>query len=345
MMLNEMSRTEDLYGTIDYKPRNWFKNLNNINPMNMRYANFIGNFQNEQIFKQFISDLNPIKAEQWKKASFLMKAYLIFRSPGLFAVTIIFPTVDLTEQRHSWSKLLRCINIIVMPIICLLIFGKFLNYWIYAFPISCVLSVIVFFTSRTDVAPRYNILFAFMCLFGLTVFMFYIQAEFTGVLKTFSTILNISPETARTTVMAWSNCVSHFIICYKLTKRGYYRLAWAGLYGSSNFGNYICTTIDCGFLLHIFFIVLLVGLGILFIIKTNVSTETNDARGGSMGPTTAIYSMGLVLLTMISILMTKFMARKSIAVSMFFIYFVYLIYIILDELAFVHPYGSDHVLD
>lgn len=252
-MLSEMSRTEDLYGTIEYKPRNWFTSLKSVNPMNMRYANFIGNFQNEQIFKQFLSDLNPIKEGQWNKASFLMKAYLIFRSPGLIAVTIIFPTVDLTEQRHSWSKLLRCINIIVMPIICLLIFGKFLNYWIYSLSISCVLSVIVFFTSRTDVAPRYNILFAFICLFGLTVFMFYIQAEFTGVLRTFSTILNISPETARTTVMAWSNCVSHFIICYKLTKRGYYRLAWAGLYGSSNFGSIISKQLIFVVIFNIFF--------------------------------------------------------------------------------------------
>lgn len=90
---------------------------------------------------------------------------------------------------------------------------------------------------------------------------------------------------------------------------------------------------------------LLIGLGILFIIKSNISTETNDARGGSMGPTTAIYSICLVILTMLSILMTKLMARKSIAVSMFFMYFVYLIYIILDELALIHPYGSDHVLD
>lgn len=343
-MLNEMSKTEDLYGTIEYKPRN----LQSVNPINIRYANFIENFQNEQIFKQFLSDLNPMKQEQWEEASLLLKAYLIFRSPGLIAVTIIFPTVDLTEPRHSWSKLLRCINIIVMPIICLLIFGKFLNYWIYALPISFVLSVIVFFTSRTDVAPKYNILFAFICLFGLTVFMFYIQAEFTGVLSTFSTILNISPETARTTVMAWSNCVSHFIISYKLTKRGYYRLAWAGLYGSSNFGNNRYNKLKILlFLVYVFFFstVLLIGLGILFIIKSNITTETNDARGGSMGPTTAIYSICLLILTMVSILMTKLMARKSIAVSMFFIYFVYLIYIILDELALIHPYGSDHVLD
>lgn len=236
-MISEISRAEDLYGTIEYKPRSWFSNLRYVNLENMMYASFTGIFQNERIFKQFINDLNPIKMKQWLESSLIMKAYLIFRSPGLIAVTIIFPTVDLTEQRHSWSKLLRCINILVMPVICLLIFGEFLNYFFYAIPISCVFSLIVFLTSRTDVAPRYNVIFAFMCLFGMTVFMFFIESEFTGVLSTFTTILNISPETARTTVMSWSNCLVHFIVCYKLTNRGYYRLAWAGLYGSSNFGN------------------------------------------------------------------------------------------------------------
>lgn len=237
-ILNDITRTEDLYGPMEYRPRNWFTSLKIINPINMRYASFIGEFPNEKIFQQFLRDLNPIKEQQWKEASILLKAYLIFRSPGKFILTIIFPTVDLTEQRHSWSKLLRCINLIVMPIICLAIFGAFENYWIYTVPISCVLSVIVFFTSRTDVAPCYNIVFAFLCLFGTTVFMFYVEAEFTEILRSFSTIFNMAPETARTTLMAWSSCLSRFIICYKLTKRGYYRLAWAGLYGSSIFGKY-----------------------------------------------------------------------------------------------------------
>lgn len=62
-----------------------------------------------------------------------------------------------------------------------------------------------------------------------------------------------------------------------------------------------------------------------------------------MGPTTTIYILCLVFMTMISIVMTKFVARKSIAFSMFFIYFIYLIYIILDELDVIHPYGWDHV--
>lgn len=93
------------------------------------------------------------------------------------------------------------------------------------------------------------------------------------------------------------------------------------------------------------FPVLLVGLGTVFILKSNNPLETSQARGGAMGPTTAIYALILIFLTMISILMTRLLARKSIAVNMFIMYFVYLTYILLDELSIVHPYGSDHVQD
>jgi len=98
------------------------------------------NPRNMFLFNEFLRSLIPIDTVDWKFSGWCRRIYLIIIFPAAMFCTIFIPLVDYRQDKHGWSKLLNCTQIITNPIICyvlveglsyiiyLLIFQLFLYY-------------------------------------------------------------------------------------------------------------------------------------------------------------------------------------------------------------------------
>lgn len=75
------------------------------------------NPKNLMLFREFLDSLNPIDREEWQMGGKCRRAFLILRSPLVFFLLLFIPLVDYEKDKHGWSKLLNCIQIVTNPFV------------------------------------------------------------------------------------------------------------------------------------------------------------------------------------------------------------------------------------
>lgn len=61
-----------------------------------------------------------------------------------------------------------------------------------------------------------------------------------------------------------------------------------------------------------------------------------------MGHNCIVFLISIVFFPFLTLCLTNFRGRKSIAIYMLIIYAVFILFALLGEIEFIHPYGTDH---
>lgn len=155
---------------------------------------------------------------------------------------LAIPTTIYSRPVRGWCKLAFMINVFFVPPLWLLalqgswsIWYAFELYnhlythlvtawpiWVGALTFSIVLSIIVFFTSRTDRPPVYHVAVAGVA-FSTAILIEYLAAsESVSVVSIVFKLARMNRETMGITVLTWSNSFGgkfgrkHYLICINL---------------------------------------------------------------------------------------------------------------------------------
>uniref|UniRef100_A0A6B2L7U3 Sodium/calcium exchanger membrane region domain-containing protein n=1 Tax=Arcella intermedia TaxID=1963864 RepID=A0A6B2L7U3_9EUKA len=250
----------------------------------------------------------------WDQKSKLGRAILIITSPLLL---IEHATIHWAKD----GKYMKQIYVLHPPAITLFIFftldcwtseiiinGNTLGYWIYwVFPISFLLSLVIFLTASYRAPPKYNPIF--IALGGIVSAMWidFFANELVSCLGTLGKLFNISDAVMGLTIMAWGNSLSDLITDILISYRGYPAMVTSVVYSSP--------------ITHI-----LIGLGISFIIKTSKEGPiilTTKGRYPDLTNTLWINFMFLLfglILTLIVVPITGFRFNRFLGVLLLLIY-------------------------
>ena len=75
---------------------------------------------NHGLFRQFAYSLYPIEEHHSdnKTSNRINKVLAYLKAPVVFLLLVFIPVVDYEEENHGWSKLLNCLQIILLPAVC-----------------------------------------------------------------------------------------------------------------------------------------------------------------------------------------------------------------------------------
>jgi solute carrier family 24 (sodium/potassium/calcium exchanger), member 6 len=164
--------------------------------------------------------------------------------PIVFFLLLIIPIVDYGETLHGWSKLLNCLNIILLPQWILFLFGHSRTFLFNFIPLSIVvllisfgLSTVVFRTSRNDAPPSYHNLFAAGSFIGSLSIISTVAKEVVSIMKAFGVLSGRSDSFVGLSILAYGNSVGDLFSSYSLAKQGYQQMAFAACFGGPMFSK------------------------------------------------------------------------------------------------------------
>uniref|UniRef100_A0A182VIW6 Sodium/calcium exchanger membrane region domain-containing protein n=1 Tax=Anopheles merus TaxID=30066 RepID=A0A182VIW6_ANOME len=189
---------------------------------------------------------------------------------------------------------------------------------------SACFCVIVCSTSCYDRKPPFFTCIGLFAIFGTSYVIMLLSYELIAILEALSIIANVSSASFAITILAWGSCWIDLITLRTLAVRGYSRIGFAACLGAPVFN-------------------ILIGLCTVFCVQMIRSGTTQiHVRDGTSGPTCAIYLFVTSMTTLLSVLFTRFEARKSIAFCLTTLYVTFLVYVAFCEFEVTHGYGTDH---
>ncbi|XP_049299840.1 mitochondrial sodium/calcium exchanger protein-like [Anopheles funestus] len=296
--------------------------------------------------------VRTFQSEDFCNGSWYSKLYLIWSIPVEMLTVLLLPKVNYALPLHGWNKCLFVINLNLFPLLLICTAtGKKLRHifhlswpcylivllsvdmlsstdlgWICVGSVvttSC-LSVIICVAASDDRKPSCFNCIGLFTIFGTSYLIMLLSYELIAILETLSIIANISSASFAITILAWGSCWIDLVTLRTLAIRGYPRLAFAACLGAPVFN-------------------ILIGLCTVFCIQMiRTNSATIHVRDGTSGPTCAVYLFIMSLTILLSVLFTRFQARKSLAFSMTILYVTFLTYVVLCELEIIHGYGTDH---
>ncbi|XP_030555305.1 putative sodium/calcium exchanger 7 [Drosophila novamexicana] len=298
--------------------------------------------KNHHLFREFFSAIQPIKLNEWRQATMLVRAYYIARAPVVFLSVIYIPLVDYELKKNGWSKLLNCIQIFLNPAFTItmgkaMLFTDKSKLWYYNIPhdvkyglyslvVTVPIAIAVFFHSNTSVPPPYHWLFTIMNLTGSMFVIFQSATEIALITGVLGFMLKVPPDFMDATVSCVATSLSDLVANASMAMQGYEKMAYAAAIGSP------------------FFTVLL-GTGIVVAVKIllGVSTSMTDLIGSYGENAFVLLILGL-LSTLLWTSVLNFNARRSVGIFSMSIYGLYIIFSILIRAEIIHPYNVDALL-
>jgi sodium/potassium/calcium exchanger 6 len=190
----------------------------------------------------------------------------------------------------------------------------------WLFPISIVLSIIIWRTTTESKPPIYN---PILMLLGLVMSIVWISAaadELVECLGVLGEIVGIPRAILGLTVLAWGNSIGDFVSDVLIARKGYPAIATSSVYSSP--------------ITH-----LLLGLGISFITKTQGGTivlSHDDTLSNTLYFNFLFLIFGL-LFTLVSIPLSGFSFTRIIGVVLICTYILSMIIIVLDLMHVILP--------
>ncbi|XP_052895925.1 mitochondrial sodium/calcium exchanger protein-like [Anopheles moucheti] len=269
--------------------------------------------------------------EHFRNASWYGKLYLICSIPVEVVAVLLLPKVNYALPLHGWNKTLFVINLNLFPLF--LIWTALVD-MLSSTHLGCIflgsivttscMSVFVCGISNDDRKPSFFNCIGLLTIFGTSYLIMLLSYELIAILETLSIIANISSASFVITILSWGSCWIDLVTLRTLAMRGYPRLAFAACIGAPVFN-------------------ILVGLCTVFCIQMiRTGSATIRVRDGTSGPTCAVYLFTISLTLLLSVLFTRFQARKSLALSLTVLYVTFITYVVFCELEITHGYGTDH---
>ncbi|KAH8237351.1 hypothetical protein KR038_010192 [Drosophila bunnanda] len=306
---------------------------------NRKYLYNAENPKNLLLFREFLESLNPIDGEAWELGGCCQRFFLIIRSPLVFVLLVFIPVVDFEKDKHGWSKLLNCLQIVLNPFVIITLVHSAVaskyHTWYLTLNLSismwspCLtvpLAIMIFIHSRTDVPPFYHLLFALLTFFSSLTTIWIAATELEVLSEIVGIVFHLSENFMAVTIGAIMNAAPDMIANSQLTLQGYGRMAFAAIIGGPVFA-------------------IVVSLSVAFVFNKRVRQE--DAASWVFGEHGEICYYFLVITIATTLwwsIMFDFHARRSAGVFLWCIFLIFMIFVALVEWEVIHDLTVDQPL-
>ncbi|SPP74321.1 blast:Sodium/potassium/calcium exchanger 6%2C mitochondrial [Drosophila guanche] len=293
------------------------------------------NSRNLFLFADFWETVLPLDLEKWAFSGCCTRFLMILKAPLEFFCTIFLPMVDYEKDKHGWSKLLNCIQIVTCPVFMIMllesiIVNKFTGWFIemqftYATWSLCItvpLAVFTFINSRTDLPPPYHLLFLGLNAAGSLLIMAIFAAELEFLCCIGGLILYLSEPFVAVTFRSLAGSISDMIVAVSLAMEGYEQMALGAILGAPIFN-------------------IMSGMGLAILFQKTVRHGPTFFLFGKLGENCYIFFYLAILSTLWWTLTFNFFARRSAGVFSFILYAVFIMYSALVEWHVVHEFSKD----
>ena len=179
-------------------------------------------------WKDLFKHLNPFY--QWNNTKLYQKLWLVIKAPVVLPLTLTIPVHDIEDENNQgWCQLLHAIQLIFASQFMAFAFTQDLTteifhcqLWQLTLIISLVLIVLLLVTSKTETAPMYQPIFAFVGFIVAVGWIYLIANEIVSILKALGVFWNISDAILGLTVLAWGNSIADLIADVAIAKQGNY---------------------------------------------------------------------------------------------------------------------------
>uniref|UniRef100_A0A182XYL4 Sodium/calcium exchanger membrane region domain-containing protein n=1 Tax=Anopheles stephensi TaxID=30069 RepID=A0A182XYL4_ANOST len=282
-------------------------------------------------FERIWMGVRTFRGEDFRAARWYGKLQLLCGIPVEIVTLLLLPKVNYALPLHGWSKCLFVVNLTVFPlfVICTALVDMLSSGhlgWVCLGSVvtTSILSVIVCATTSDDRKPSCFTCIGLFAIFGSSYLIMLLSYELIAILETLSVIANISSASFAITILSWGSCWIDLVTLKALAERGYSRLGFAGCLGSPVFN-------------------ILIGLCTVFCVQMIRSGSTTiHVRDGTSGPTCSVYLFTISLTLLLSVLFSRFQARKSLAFCLTTLYVTFITYVVFCELEITHGFGTDH---
>ncbi|KAH8316420.1 hypothetical protein KR067_007573 [Drosophila pandora] len=294
------------------------------------------NPKNLMLFREFLDSLNPIDREKWKLGGKCRRAFLVIRSPIVFALLLFIPLVDYEKDKHGWSKLLNCIQIVTNPFVVITlvhssIMSQYTGWYIsldysismWSPAVTVPLAVVVFLHARTDVPPVYHLVFILLTFCSSVVTIWISVAELECLMDIVALVFNLSENFMSVTIGAISNATPDIIANSHLAMQGYGRMAFAAIIGGPVFA-------------------VVISLSVAFLFNNRLRQEDTAAWVyGEHGENCYIFLVIAIMTTLWWSITFNFQGRRSAGVYLWTIFIIFIIYATCVEWELVHDFSKD----
>ncbi|XP_067619867.1 mitochondrial sodium/calcium exchanger protein-like [Eurosta solidaginis] len=291
------------------------------------------NFRRPTLMRQFISSLNPYNQSEWESADWPMKIFYVLRMPILSVLLLLMPIIDIDESSHGWSRLLNCLQFIILPTI--ITYATFSKYYLFGLPI-CIwtailtlpIAILIFKASSTNRLPHYHQYFSILTVAGSIFVVRVCCAEVLNIITILSFFTGLSSSFFGATLLAWINSIGDLISNQYLARQGFQNMALAACFGGPLFNS-----------------LLAVGSTLLY---TSLTTDNFLIEGfgeGIIGENCTIFLIISLVGILLGALSTDFYLRPSYGIFIILMYVLFFLYNILGEFEVIHFYGTDHRMD
>ncbi|XP_055905719.1 mitochondrial sodium/calcium exchanger protein-like [Eupeodes corollae] len=287
---------------------------------------------NEKMFLQLFRTLNPVNIDDWRQSGFFSKFCIVYEIPINIILFTLVPAVDYNVEQDGWSKLLNCLQIVLMPAaICAVtlqeqtMFGFSMP--IFTMFLTTPICVVVFLITKTNKRPPFHIAYSFFSMIGSVFLVRIFTREIICVIDVVGIITFNSQSFLGCTVLTWGDQIGDLIASIAISQQGYQKMGLAACVAGPLF-------------------YLTIGLGGTFLYKT-LDNEDHVflVTQGSMGENCSVFLMINLILFLFATLSTNFYVRRSIGINLVIIYGLYFFYCVLGEYQIIHSFGTDHSED
>ncbi|XP_075166462.1 mitochondrial sodium/calcium exchanger protein-like [Haematobia irritans] len=279
---------------------------------------------NENLFQQFKDAFRPWDIDEWHDASCIQKSVMCFKAPLIFILVLFLPIVNYEEERHGWSKLLNCLQVVLLPLMMILLLYEKSSWYLclYSMAASIPLSILCFLYTRTDEPPKFHVIFALLSALGSMCTIYSCASETVEILYVLGLILDCSNSFLGCTLLAWGNGVGDLISDATLAMHGYPKMAFAACLGGPFFNT-------------------LLGIGSVMLLK-NLSGETGlePLPSGPLGENCFIFILLILFGTLIWSVTTNFHIRRCIGIFNILLYILFFLYTVLGECEVIQTYAE-----
>ncbi|XP_023030629.2 mitochondrial sodium/calcium exchanger protein [Drosophila willistoni] len=294
------------------------------------------NPKNLFLISEFLESFIPISEEDWELGGWFRRTFLIVRSPLVIFVTIFVPVVDYEKDKHGWSKLLNCTQIITNPIFVITLVHTMLassyTTWhinlnfsisVWSLCVTVPLALAVFIHSRTDKPPGYHLLFITLSLSSSMLLITICASEIEVLTTILGIVFDLSGNFMAISFGSIANATADLITNSSLAMQGYEKMAFAAIIGGPVFS-------------------IVVGMGVAFLFNPMVrQTGSSFWLYGEHGGNCYIFLSLAILTTLWWCLTFNFFARRSAAIYSWVLFVLFIVFSAGVEWDVVHEFSDD----
>ncbi|SPP74320.1 mitochondrial sodium/calcium exchanger protein-like [Drosophila guanche] len=294
------------------------------------------NPKNLYLFSDFLGSLNPIDMEEWQLAGWCWRSYLIIGSPLVFLLLLLIPYVDYEKEKHGWSKLLNCMQIVLAPFFYMvlvhsLIVDEYDNWYLilqfsyakWSFLLTVPLAIAVFAHSRTDVPPFYHIIFVGLSFTTSIVNIWVCTCEIEVLTSVVANVFHISANFMAITIGSLTISAADLITNATLALQGYEKMVFAAIIGGPLLNN-----------------IMSIGMSLWYNESVRQEGKASPLYGYH-GENCYIFIMITIVGTLCCCFTFNFFIRRSAGIFLWVLFLLFFVYTAGMEWGFVHGFNDD----